>query len=150
MVERKPDGRFVCELVLNGNARAEAPTALGRKLLEEGAAKKVVPIYVGEPALGRRSGDLVEVATLAVTSAGTLVAVIDTIRRWLTGERNSPSGNTSSGSVSPGTGTGAADRTGGVTSITVVMGDDRVEIIEPSTAAEERLVEAFVRRHSPS
>ncbi|MFF1677252.1 effector-associated constant component EACC1 [Streptomyces sp. NPDC058256] len=150
MVERKPDGRFACELVINGDVRADAPAALGRKLFEEGAASEVVPVYVAQPAPGRRAGDLVEVATLVVTSAGTLVAVIDTIRGWLTGQRNSPSGSATSGSASSGNGTGAADGTGGVTSITVIMGDDRVEIIQPSTAAEERLVEAFVRRHSPS
>jgi hypothetical protein len=139
VVERKPDGGFACELVLNGDVRADAPAALGRKLFENGAAQ-VVPVYAARPAPGRRSGGVVDVATLVVTSAGTLVAIIDTIRGWLTGERHTPSG----------TGTGAADGTGGVTSITVIMGDDQVEIIQPSTAAEERLVEAFVRRHSPS
>ncbi|WP_127358790.1 effector-associated constant component EACC1 [Actinacidiphila soli] len=131
MVERKPEGGFACELVLNGDVRTDAPTALGRKLSEDGAAR-VVSVYAARPAPGRRSGGVVEVATLAVTSVGTLVAVIDTIRGWLTGERS------------------AADGTDGVTSITVIMGDDRVEIIQPSTAAEERLVEAFVRRHTPS
>ncbi|MFD9502520.1 hypothetical protein [Streptomyces sp. NPDC060035] len=139
MVERKPDGRFACELVLNGDVRADASAALGRKLFENGA-EGVVPVYAARPAPDRRSGGVVEVATLVVTSAGTLVLIIDTIRGWLTGERNTPSGN----------GSGGAERNGGVTSITVIMGDDQVEIIQPSTAAEERLVEAFIRRHSPS
>lgn len=139
MVERKPDGRFACELVLNGDVRADATAALGRKLLENGA-EQVVPAYAARPAPGRRSGGVVEVATLVVTSSGTLVLIIDTIRGWLTEGRHTPSGN----------GTGTADRTGGATSITVIMGDDQVEIIQPSTAAEERLVEAFVRRNSPS
>ncbi|WP_066954003.1 hypothetical protein [Streptomyces lushanensis] len=140
MVERKPDEGFACELVLNGDVRADAPAALGRRLSENGAAR-VVPAYAARPAPGRRSGGVVEVATLVVTSAGTLVLIIDTIRGWLTEGRNA--------SPAPGNGTDAADASG-VTSITVIMGDDRVEIIQPSTAAEERLVEAFVRRHTRS
>ncbi|MFD7429151.1 hypothetical protein ACFV6Z_19215 [Streptomyces sp. NPDC059818] len=139
MVEPKPDGRFACELVLNGDARAEAGAALGRKLSENGA-ERVVPAYASRPAPGRRSGGVVEVATLVVTWAGSLVPIIDTVRGWLIEGRNAP----------PGNGTDPADGTGRVTSITVIMGDDRVEIIQPSTAAEERLVEAFVRRHSPA
>ncbi|MFE7839425.1 hypothetical protein ACFU53_26235 [Streptomyces sp. NPDC057474] len=139
MVEREPDGGFACELVLNGDVGADAPAALGRRLTDDGAAR-VVPVYAARPVPGRRSGGVVEVATLAVTSAGALVAIIDTIRGWLSEERNTPSGNR----------TGGTDGTGGVTSITVIMGDDKVEIIQPSTAAEERLVDAFVRRHSPS
>lgn len=139
MVEREPDGKFACELVLNGDARADATAALSRKLSESGA-ERVVPAYATRPAPGRRSGGVVEVATLVVTWAGTLVPVIETIRGWLVEGRNAPSAN----------GTGPADGTGGVTSITVIMGDDQVEIIQPSTAAEERLVEAFIRRHSPS
>ncbi|MBO0913167.1 hypothetical protein [Streptomyces laculatispora] len=139
MVEPKPDGRFACELVLNGDARAEATADLGRKLSENGA-ERVVPAYASRPAPGRRSGGVVEVATLVVTWAGTLVPIIDTVRGWLIEGRNAPSGN----------GTGGADGTGGVTSITVIIGDDQVEIIQPSTASEERLVEAFIRRHSPS
>ncbi|MEV7426073.1 MULTISPECIES: effector-associated constant component EACC1 [unclassified Streptomyces] len=138
MVERKPGGGFACELVLNGDVRVDAPAALGRRLFEDGAVR-VVPVHASRPAPGRRAGGVVEVATLVVTSAGTLIAVIDTIRGWLTEGRNSPSGS----------GAGGADGAG-VTSITVIMGDDQVEIIQPSTAAEERLVEAFVRRHSPS
>ncbi|MEU8698001.1 hypothetical protein AB0C61_10040 [Streptomyces sp. NPDC048680] len=139
MVEPKPDGRFACELVLNGDARAEAGAALSRKLSENGA-ERVVPAYAARPAPGRRSGGVVEVATLVVTWAGSLVPIIDTVRGWLIEGRNAP----------PGSGTGPADGAGRVTSITVIMGDDQVEIIQPSTAAEERLVEAFIRRHSPS
>lgn len=139
MVEREPDGGFACELVLNGDVRADAPAALGRRLAEDGAAR-VVPVYGARPEPGRRAGGVVEVATLAVTSAGALVAIIDTIRGWLTEERNRPSGN----------GRSETEGAGGVASITVIMGDDKVEIIQPSTAAEERLVAAFVRRHSPS
>ncbi|WP_200308014.1 effector-associated constant component EACC1 [Streptomyces adelaidensis] len=116
--------------------RADAPTALGQRLAEGGAAR-VEPVHAARPAPGRRAGGVVEVATLAVTSLGTLVAIVDTIRGWLTEERNAPSGN-------------GPDGSGGVTSITVIMGDDKMEIIQPSTAAEERLVEAFVRRHSAS
>lgn len=142
MVEPKPDGKFACELVLNGDARAEATAALGRKLSENGA-ERVVPAYASRPAPGRRSGGVAEVATLVVTWAGTLVPIIDTVRGWLIEGRNAPAGN-------GGNGTGPADGTGRVTSITVIIGDDQVEIIHPSTASEERLVEAFVRRHSPS
>lgn len=144
MVERKPGGGFACELVLNGDVRADAPAALGRRLAEDGVAR-VEPVYAARPAPGRRSGGVVEVATLVVTSAGTLVAIIETVRGWLAGARNTGS----SGGVTDG-GTGAGDGSAGVTSITVVMGDDKVEIVQPSTAAEERLVEAFIRRHSPS
>ncbi|WP_149829147.1 effector-associated constant component EACC1 [Streptomyces tailanensis] len=149
MVERKPGGGFACELVLNGDVRADAPAALGRRLAEDGGAR-VEPVYAARPAPGRRSGGVVEVATLVVTSAGTLVAIIETIRGWLTGaSRNAGSGaGTDDGGT--GGGTGTADGSAGVTSITVIMGDDKVEIVQPSTAAEERLVEAFIRRHSPS
>ena len=143
MVERKPGGGFACELVLNGDVRADAPASLGRRLAEDGVAR-VEPVYAARPEPGRRSGGVVEVATLVVTSAGTLVAIIETIRGWLTGARNTGPGGGTDG------GTGAADGSAGVTSITVVMGDDKVEIVQPSTAAEERLVEAFIRRHSPS
>ncbi|MEI5519008.1 hypothetical protein WB401_27375 [Streptomyces brasiliscabiei] len=139
MVEREPDGGFVCELVLNtrgGRVRADAPDALSRRLTE-GAAARVVPVYAAQPAPGRRSSDIIDVATLAVTSAGALVAIIDTIRGWLSQERSTPAED----------GTDAAGR---VASITVIIGDDKVEIVQPSTAAEQRLVDAFVRRHGSS
>ncbi|WP_226967369.1 effector-associated constant component EACC1 [Streptomyces phaeolivaceus] len=141
-MEREPDGGFACELVLNGrdgNVRAGAPAALGRRLTEHGAVR-VVPVYAARPAPGRRSSGMVDVATLAVTSAGALVAIIDTVRGWLSEERNAPAPDGADG----------ADGAGRVASITVIMGDDKVEIIQPSTTAEQRLVDAFVRRHTPS
>ncbi|WP_216591157.1 hypothetical protein [Streptomyces brasiliscabiei] len=76
-------------------------------------------------------------ATLAVTSAGALVAIIDTIRGWLSQERSTPAED-------------GTDAGGRVASITVIIGDDKVEIVQPSTAAEQRLVDAFVRRHGSS
>lgn len=138
VVERETGGVPVCELVLNGDVRPDAPDSLGRKLTADAAAH-VVPVHALRPPAGRRAGGVVEVAALAVSSAAGLVAIIDTVREWLTGERNTPRGT----GADPARGAGA-------TSITLVMGDDQVEIFHPSTQAEQQLVEAFVRRHSPS
>ncbi|GAB2917902.1 hypothetical protein GCM10022245_60130 [Streptomyces mayteni] len=95
-------------------------------LRAEGATR-VVPLVVARPAAGRRAVDPVAVASLAVSFAGTLVAVVDVVRRWLAeGSR----GNT-------------------VPSVRIVLGEDSLEITEPRTATEERLVEEFLRRHTP-
>ncbi|MEV6591038.1 hypothetical protein [Streptomyces acidicola] len=132
-MEFEPGDVFACELVINGHVHANAPIDLAERLYDAGVAR-VVPIHTARPEPGRRSADLVAVATLAVTAAGTLVGVVDTVRRWLAEERDRRA-------------TGGPDDEG-ATSISLTVDGDNVMITNPSTATEERLVELFVRRHN--
>jgi hypothetical protein len=136
---QNPGSTFDCELTLQGPGVLQVPRELEDRLRAAGATR-VAPVVAALPSAPELRGtDPVAVATLAVTSAGTLVMIIDTVRRWLADSRR---------------GTAAPERAGQpepprVTSVTVLIDGDSLEIQEPLTSSEERLIQLFTERHTP-
>ncbi len=120
-----------CELALDGDIPPGAHDELTRMLYDAGAATRVAPQWVGVPEPGRRTGEFVAVATLAVTFSGTLVAVIDVVRRWLIEGRERRSG----------------PRPGATTIVLKVDGRE-LTITEPSTDEQRQIIDQFLRTHA--
>ncbi|ONK12648.1 hypothetical protein [Streptomyces sp. MP131-18] len=120
-----------CELALGGDVPPGAHDELTRRLYDAGAATRVAPQWVRDPEPGRRAGEFIAVATLAVTFSGTLVAVVDVVRRWLIEGRERRSG---------------ARR--GVTTIVLKVDGTELVITEPSTDGERQVLEHFLRTHA--
>lgn len=111
------------ELIINGPGRDEATPGL-KVALYDGGADRVEEINVSRPDPGTRPADVVSVAALAVSIVSSAAQVVGVAREWLANRRGK-----------------------GVDSITLVIGDDSIEIIEPSTGSEENRIEEFIRRH---
>jgi hypothetical protein len=124
---------FQCEVALRGDSDDEAGPDLMRVLREEGASR-VVPLAVGELELElelrQRSAGLVDGVMMAVTFGGTVIAIVDVVRRWLA-ERPRH-----------------ANQNNGSRSVKITIDGETIEITEPSTLAEQRLVDLFIERHS--
>ncbi|MDT0341979.1 hypothetical protein [Streptomyces litchfieldiae] len=119
-----------CELALRGEVPPGALEELSRELYDAGAATRVAPQWVGPPPPGRRAGDFVEQATLAMSTAGSLVAIVDVVRRWLIEGRAR-----------------RAAQHPAPSSVEIRIGDSVLVITEPSTDAELRALDEFLRRH---
>jgi hypothetical protein len=115
------------ELVLDGAGEQDAADL--RNALMKAGAGAVEPVRVRQPPSDRRPAEVVGIVGLIVQTAGTLVQVIDTIRGWL-GHKQ------------------VSSNSGAVPSITMVIDGDRVEITNPTTVQEQRLIDLFVQRHS--
>ncbi|WP_212914265.1 hypothetical protein [Streptomyces sp. TS71-3] len=124
-----------CEVVVREPADDGVADDLARVLREAGASR-VVPLLVGEPEPEQRAAELVNDVMVAVTFSGTVVTIIDVVRRWLS-ERSWR---------------GDGDLSDGPRSVKIVVGAgrdrDSIEIINPSTEAEQRLIDLFIERHS--
>lgn len=102
---------------------------LGSTLMSAGAAQSAEVFRVRQPSPDKRPADLVEVAGLAVTFAGTLFQVVEVIGDWLRRRR-------------------AAQDAEPVHSVTVVIDGDRVEVTYLPTAPESRRLKDFLKRHN--
>jgi hypothetical protein len=126
---------FDCELTLHGPESPKAPRELEERLRAAGATRVSLVVAALPAAPDLRGADPVELTTLAVTSAGTLVMIIDTIRRWLADGRRA--------AAAP-----EPPPTPRVTAITLTLDGDSLHIQEPLTSTEERLIQLFAERHT--
>ncbi|MFL6113892.1 MAG: effector-associated constant component EACC1 [Catenulispora sp.] len=133
-VHGNPEEKFDLELALNGPDPApDLPVLLDA--LNDTGADRVHRVHVAVPAPGKRDAGIVDIVTIAVGGVANLVAVVDTVYKWLAHRR-------SRAAELP-----AAEPEENVPSVTITSGEDSVTITYPPDWLQTRAVEEFLRRH---
>lgn len=133
VARRAPDGGFELELALRmSDARAAIPE-LAERLAEAGAGR-VDELRVGLPRAGKRDVKVLTDLTLAVGGVANLVAIVNTVYKWL-GDRKAREAE----KLTP--------TPGEVPTVTITSGTDTVTLTYPSDRMQERAVELFLRAH---
>ena len=133
-VRRLPESGFELELALHGPGPRLALPGLFDQLTEAGA-NRVVEERVPKPEPGKRDAGILDVVTIAVGGVANLVAVLDTVYRWLALHR-------SRGAERP-----IPVHEEEVPSVTITSGSRSITLTYPADWVQSQAVDEFLREH---